>query len=433
MKKLTISFLLVLSSVNYVHSQSGWYPVCSNFPYFTRDFDFVDELTGFMACNGNKILKTTNGGINWFELYAGNISYSGFITFINQDTGYVGCPGGKILITTNQGSSFSTIYTDSSGYITKIHFLNNLTGYAINWSGRGKLLKTTDSGWTWSILYTYVQSISSLLYDFYCFDATTILLSVGWNGFHDGQSLIKKSTDGGQNFVDIFSSNTTYFARISFINNTTGFLTESSFYRTTESGLTWIPNQNLNSITGNIVKTNNNNVFSNSRTGSGSIPIIYHSTDSGINWDTAYINNSSEGGFERIKFINDSVGWALLQYYSSNCVLLKTTTGGLTFVNQINSGMPKSFSLSQNYPNPFNPVTKIKFQIPPFTKGGSGGFIKLIIYDILGKEITTLVNEQLKPGSYEAEWDGSDFASGIYFYSLVTDDFTETKRMVLIK
>jgi hypothetical protein len=94
--------------------------------------------------------------------------------------------------------------------------------------------------------------------------------------------------------------------------------------------------------------------------------------------------------------------------------------------------------LFQNYPNPFNPVTKIKYQIP-LSRGvsaGRGVFTKLIIYDILGREIATLVNEQLKPGTYEVEWSatggGSNYPSGVYFYKLITNDFSETKKMVLI-
>lgn len=102
-------------------------------------------------------------------------------------------------------------------------------------------------------------------------------------------------------------------------------------------------------------------------------------------------------------------------------------------IKQISSVIPKSFELSQNYPNPFNPITKIKFDLPPLTKGGQGGFLKLVIYDILGREVANLVNQQLKPGSYEIEWDGINYPSGVYLYKLTAGDFTNTKKMVLIK
>jgi hypothetical protein len=106
-------------------------------------------------------------------------------------------------------------------------------------------------------------------------------------------------------------------------------------------------------------------------------------------------------------------------------------TSTITSITEISNEIPDNFSLSQNYPNPFNPVTKITFAIPP--SKGARGMTQLIIYDILGREIATLVNEQLQPGTYETAWDGSNFSSGIYYYCLVTNEFNETKKMVLIK
>jgi hypothetical protein len=98
-----------------------------------------------------------------------------------------------------------------------------------------------------------------------------------------------------------------------------------------------------------------------------------------------------------------------------------------------NKQIPGHFVLHQNYPNPFNPVTKIKLEIP-LSKGGLRGLsVKLIIYDVLGHEVTTLVNEQLKPGSYEVLWDGSNYTSGVYFYRIFTDQYSETKKMILLK
>ena len=89
--------------------------------------------------------------------------------------------------------------------------------------------------------------------------------------------------------------------------------------------------------------------------------------------------------------------------------------------------IPVQFNLSQNYPNPFNPMTKIKFDIPKaFTT-------KLAVYDILGKEVAVLVDDNLKPGSYEVDFNAANLPSGTYFYRLITDGFSETKKMTLIK
>ena len=89
--------------------------------------------------------------------------------------------------------------------------------------------------------------------------------------------------------------------------------------------------------------------------------------------------------------------------------------------------IPNYYFLNQNYPNPFNPVTNIKFGIP------ESGNVRLVVYDILGREVATLMNERKNPGTYEVNFDASQLASGIYFYSLQTERVTETKRMLLVK
>jgi predicted acyl esterase len=91
------------------------------------------------------------------------------------------------------------------------------------------------------------------------------------------------------------------------------------------------------------------------------------------------------------------------------------------------NGSPYAFSLYQNYPNPFNPKTNVKFQIP------NDAFVKLTIFDVLGRELEVLVNRQLKAGNHTAEWDGSNFSSGVYFYRLTAGNYSDTRKMVLVK
>lgn len=85
------------------------------------------------------------------------------------------------------------------------------------------------------------------------------------------------------------------------------------------------------------------------------------------------------------------------------------------------------FELNQNYPNPFNPVTNIKFAIP------NSGFVSLKVFDITGKEVATLVNENMKSGSYSVDLNAAEWSSGVYIYRLTTNDFTSTKKMTLVK
>jgi hypothetical protein len=88
---------------------------------------------------------------------------------------------------------------------------------------------------------------------------------------------------------------------------------------------------------------------------------------------------------------------------------------------------PLKYELTQNYPNPFNPVTNIKFSVPKFT------YASLKIYDITGKLVATYLDEYIQPGIYNAEVDGTGLSSGVYFYTLKTNEFTETKKMMLVK
>jgi hypothetical protein len=96
-------------------------------------------------------------------------------------------------------------------------------------------------------------------------------------------------------------------------------------------------------------------------------------------------------------------------------------------IQQVSAEIPKGFRLHQNYPNPFNPNTVITFQL------SVSSFTKLFVCDILGREVTVLVNEQLKPGTYKVSWNASKNPSGIYYYKLIAGDFSESKRMIIIK
>ncbi|MEO8512557.1 MAG: T9SS type A sorting domain-containing protein [Ignavibacteria bacterium] len=107
--------------------------------------------------------------------------------------------------------------------------------------------------------------------------------------------------------------------------------------------------------------------------------------------------------------------------------ILRGDTTVILGINQIGTEIPDKFELSQNYPNPFNPTTHIGFRIAEF------GLVKLTIHDLLGKEVKTLVNKELQPGSYETDWDATEYPSGVYYYRLETGPYAETKKIILIK
>jgi hypothetical protein len=99
----------------------------------------------------------------------------------------------------------------------------------------------------------------------------------------------------------------------------------------------------------------------------------------------------------------------------------------LTSIKGNNNNNIENYKVYQNYPNPFNPTTSIRYEIP------RGGFVKLVVFDALGKEVTTLVKEKLSTGSYKVDWNATGYPSGVYFYRLEAEEFINTKMMVLLK
>ena len=124
-----------------------------------------------------------------------------------------------------------------------------------------------------------------------------------------------------------------------------------------------------------------------------------------------------------IFLLGDSVRYS--KWYAGSTFYPFSWTDVTNVKNQ--SVHPSSFNLCQNYPNPFNPTTKIKYQIPGLSK------VKLTVYDVLGREVKTLVNEEKSAGNYEVEFDGTNLTSGIYFYKIETEKFSDTKKFVLLK
>jgi len=112
---------------------------------------------------------------------------------------------------------------------------------------------------------------------------------------------------------------------------------------------------------------------------------------------------------------------------ATNSFVVTGCNGTFTGIENISGLVPHNYNLSQNYPNPFNPKTLIEFSIP------KSGNVKIAVFDILGREVSVLVNDFLTAGSYTVDFDASNFSSGVYFYSLRSGDFTATKKMMLVK
>jgi len=364
-------------------------------------------INGLSATYKGAFIKSTNSGLNWIKVYNFDTS-SGYlldIHFLNENTGYASADSGsignsRILKTSNGGIDWQKYYLESGIYLGNIFFIDVNTGFTCGFSPStgGLIFKTTNGGINWSKKTFPMASVSEI--KDICFLNSTTGIVIGQGGVSNPLLKIFRSTNTGTTWDSVTSFGNILPEYINYLNGTgtaviTGYFDSSGTYlnyviKTTDYGNTWVRK-----------KVNVTNKL-----------IIKSSLVDQSNW---FI-----GGGD----------------VSSSAVVLKSTNSGGTFIKQISNIIPDRFYLHQNYPNPFNPVTKIKFEIPPFYpplgKGGNGG-VSLKIFDILGKEIQELVNEPLSPGTYEVTFDGSNLPSGIYFYQLQCGDFVETKKLVLLK
>jgi hypothetical protein len=289
----------------------------------------------------------------------------------------------------------------------------------------------------------------------WCIAANGNVVHTVWYDNRDGNPEIyyKCSTDGGVTWgADTRLTNNTAESRYPYIA-VSGSIVHTVWYdnrdgndeiyykRSTDGGVTWGADTRLTNntaysnvpsiaVSGSIVHT----VWQDNR--DGNYEIYYkRSTDGGVSWetDTRLTNNTAGSWYPSIAVSGSIVHtvWSDDRDGNDEIYYKRNPTGNVGIQN-ISTEIPSAFSLEQNYPNPFNPTTKIRFAIPSNVKGQTSN-VKITIYDALGREITSLVNEQLVPGTYEADWNASNYPSGVYFYKLTAGDFVETKKMLLTK
>ena len=271
--------------------------------------------------------------------------------FLNENNGFVGSseygspydPG--IYKTTDGGDSWNNVLQQAPHSIESIFFANNLVGWAVGWEN--PIYKTVDGGDNWQVVANNNLRLKSILF----IDSN--------NGWAIGtrqvgtteEGVIIKSLDGGYNWDTVYTSQDYVFNSVFFNSALKGYVV-------------------------------------------GYSGIILSTTDGGAHWYPQFDNSNKF--LADIFFINENNGWVV----GDDGIILKTTTGGVSFFEEEEiDEVPTEFMLLQNYPNPFNPVTSIQYAV------SSRQFVKLTVYDVLGNEIETLVNEERPAGSYEVEFD----------------------------
>lgn len=353
--------------------------------WFTK-IKFINENTGYAIGGGGScsyLCKTTNAGINWIEINSPCTFGWDDISIVNEDSIWVtdgtGFFGG-LFRTTNGGLNWTNQFYTTSLNPDKVYMINGRIGFM------GALFKTTNSGLNW---FQTVGEPMGLMY----FKDTL-------NGYRAAGPNFKKTTNGGLNWTNY------------------SLPTSAQFLSTGIVDFSFISDDTLWGVGG---------IY---RFGPGNYrAMIWKSTNGGINWGYQIPDTSINiYRYSFIDFVTKTHGWA----HSTVQGGVHTTIGGddttiYVGINQVNSEVPTEFKLHQNYPNPFNPTTSIKFKVR------SLNLVRLSVYDISGKGVVVLVNEELQAGEYEYRFDGAGLSSGVYFYRLTAGEYVEAKRMMLIK
>ena len=388
-----------LFDVHFADTQNGWIASMTNTILYTSDggqtwvdlqpppsvnywgIYFVSTQEGWAIGNFGQIRYTIDAGSTWVDQ---NSSVSGNlwdVYFIDEDHGWIaggrpeGFPGPDptryILYTANGGGTWITqLYENDEFPLHGVHFFDANTGYAVGEAGA--VFKTTDGGGTW------VEQASGTLREFSSVYAVTpdTAWAVGVNG------LAVRTVDGGTTWDSLYLGTLHHFSEIQFVDMLTGWIsggdnTHATMLHTTDGGNTWVM-QNT-----------------------GATDYLY--------------------GFF---FVDANNGWAV----GYDGTILHTTTGG-TGVEEIRefSVSQSDIVLSQNTPNPFSRNTNISFVLPEVQR------VRLSVYDLIGKEVATLVEGELPAGRHDVDFDGKDLPNGVYFYRLNAGEVTRTKICVLLK
>ena len=363
-----------------------------------------------IAISVHDVFKTTDGGLNWKASSMGLV-YRDKTNLFRTKSGrlFVTTLGNGTFQSTDNGISWSSVNINTAGTLDKpiIQKGNGVIfAKAVNADG---LVKSTDNGNTWTYLKAQFYNVVSAL-------------AAGPEGniYVSSLGTFSKSIDDGYSWqikehLSTYTTAMKTFDNYIFLVSKYGILSISE-----DKGETWTEKDISNRAIQDLTITKDGTLLI-------AIPGIgiKMSTDKGQSWTTVNDGISDLNVKSFYNDGNDKIYLCTGKYLSngSGIYLLNLNTTGIKSVNTI----PKNYYLEQNYPNPFNPETAISYELPTLS------FVTLKIYDLLGKEVATLVNEEKPAGTYKVNFDASGLPSGIYFYRISAGSFHQTKKMVLLK
>jgi len=419
---------------------------------------FFNASEGIVAGSGGTIKKSSDGGNSWYSISSGTSLRFQEGSFINENVGWIVGDNGIVVKTTDGGDTWATQAFVTSDNLSFVQFIDENTGWVTS-ENNGEIWKTTDGGNTWQFKYETLLDINLWQIQF-------VTPNIGWAVAEFG--IIIKSTNGGESwFPQNSGTNSVNLRSLCFHDSENGWVVGKDEYilRTTNGGDTWNLDRSgpgfellhiffLNNLDGWIIGTSGIILATNN----GGIPVELVSFSAArkenqiqLSWIIATelnnqgfdIERKTKDDWKKIGFVNGNGTTTEMQYYSftDNIRLVNNVDriyyrlrqidfdGTFEYSNVVEVDLmkPNSYSLQQNYPNPFNPSTKISFTIPVI------GYVTLDIYDVLGNQVASLINEEKPAGKYEVQINATDLSSGIYYYKLIAGDFVDVKKMILLK
>ncbi|MCJ7555072.1 MAG: T9SS type A sorting domain-containing protein [Ignavibacteriaceae bacterium] len=423
------------------------------------------------------VYKTTNGGNNWSLT---NLAYTDvFDIYIDPekpDHLMSGQYGFGIMQTTDDGDTWvQPQFNTPFEYLNCRDFTFNPDNKDIGFvAAHSSLIKTSDGGNSWFIT-NQLLGVTSVSYH----PMKSNILFAGGRMDPVSPGFFVRSTDGGDSWNSLiydFRADNFIFhpadTNIIYTEGTDINTFNGSVFKSTDLGETWIPRNSglVHNPSGSIFQITSISILKSDP------EILYcsqgkalnKSTNGGENWfqidstlnsldpevnissillesnrpGRIYVGSSNKGGLFLTE--DDGKNWQKIYdgdvylikadnsiprniYFGTKFGIMKITDTITVSVEEIQSEVPAQYFLFQNYPNPFNPTTTIKYQIPGLD------FVTLKVYDILGNEIATLVNEYKPAGSHDAEFNAAQLPSGVYFYQFKAGSFTQTKKMILLR
>ena len=417
-----VSFLIFPIFSRISMAQEGWYSIPASDPYSHQGIFFVNADTGYVTTEMGGVLVTVDGGSHWADVGPDDGWHGQDVFFLDGKIGWTAQWDTRVYRTTDGGGSWSLQISDTTdqnvslSLLYSVCFADENVGYAVGGKYDSlsdhltQIIKTMDGGSHW-----VYQTVG--LQDFFLFDVYFINEDTGWTVGENGR--VFGTQDGGSHWVAQASNTSAILWSVSFRSASVGWVVGGggTLLKTLDGGTSWIQQNNpspdeLRSV-----------CFPTDSVGyaCGDNGTILKSTDGGVTWQQQ-VSGTAEG-LCASSFVSPDTGYVA----GWDGTILKTVSGGITAVRDGANKIPQSTELMQNYPNPFNPSTNIYYQL------ATNGIVILKVYDVLGREVATLVNARQSAGNHSVIFDAVRIPSGVYFYTFQVGSYHDTKKLLVLK